>query len=279
MTNRPEIPASNSNASGTLFYETINIGEQLGHLEFLVNPEMLREYGSAVEYSESGYVNLAIREFYQVLTNKYGPMDLSSCCRNDYYYRPPIVDRRIQVSGWIRDKYLYDGVEYLVVGTLAIDDIGTEILKSQQTFSMGANRLPCLSTFNGEPQALQRLPNLEKRIDKHSWELFKNFNRVFEIGDSVSMSEPETGRLLSFAYIHEFLAKTYGMDFLKGGLINVNFWNSLSPDQSCTVSAEVYDISEVTKRVRNDLNVWVKRQDDVLVASGIATILIPSPIT
>ena len=133
MTNKPELPASDSNASGTLVYKTINIGEQLGHLEFSVSSEMLREYGSAVEYSESGYVNLAIREFYQVLTNKYGPMDLSSCCRNDYYYRPPIVDRRIQVSGWIRDKYLYAGVEYLVVGTLAIDDIGIAPMSENYT--------------------------------------------------------------------------------------------------------------------------------------------------
>ena len=279
MTNIPDPPDLTLNKSNDLFYETINIGEQLGHLEYRVTEKMLNEYCSTVEYWRSGYVNLAIGEFYQVLSNKYGPITLSSCGRIDYYYRPPIIDRRIQVSGWIRDKYISEGIEYLVVGTLAIDDIGTEILKTQQTFSIGINQLPSISIANVEPQTPQRLPILEKRIEKTAWDRIKNFNRVFEIGDSGSMSKQETGNLLSFAYAHELLAETYGMDFLKGGFLNINFCNSLLPDQICTISANVYETSEVSERTKTDLNVLVTRQDGVPVASGKAIILIPSPIT
>jgi len=263
----------------SLFYETVNIGEQLGHLEYRVTEEMLHKYCSTVEYWQSGYVNLAIREFHQVLSNKYGHINLTSCSRNDYYYRPPLINRRVQVSGWIRDKYTSEGIEYLVVSTLAIDDIGTEILKTQETFSVGINPPPYQSISDVESQPLQLLPALEKRVDKHTWNLFKHFNREFEIGDSVSMTEQETGSLLAFVYAHELLTETYGMNFLKGGLLNVMFCNSLSPDQTCTISAQVNKISEVSERTRTDLNILVRRQDNILAASGKATILIPSPIT
>ena len=263
----------------SLFYETVNIGEQLGHLEYRVTEEMLHKYCSTVGYWQSGYVNLAIREFHQVLSNKYGHINLTSCSRNDYYYRPPLINRRVQVSGWIRDKYTSEGIEYLVVSTLAIDDIGTEILKTQETFSVGINPPPYQSISDVESQPLQLLPALEKRVDKHTWNLFKHFNKEFEIGDSVSMTEQETGSLLAFVYAHELLTETYGMNFLKGGLLNVMFCNSLSPDQTCTISAQVNKISEVSERTRTDLNILVRRQDNILAASGKATILIPSPIT
>ena len=263
----------------SLFYETVNIGEQLGHLEYRVTEEMLHKYCSAVGYWQSGYVNLAVREFHQVLSNKYGHINLTSCSRNDYYYRPPLINRRVQVSGWIRDKYTSEGIEYLVVSTLAIDDIGTEILKTQETFSVGINPPPYQSISDVESQPIQLLPALEKRVDKHTWNLFKHFNREFEIGDSVSMTEQETGSLLAFVYAHELLTETYGMNFLKGGLLNVMFCNSLSPDQTCTISAQVNKISEVSDRTRTDLNILVRRQDNILAASGKATILIPSPIT
>jgi hypothetical protein len=263
----------------SLFYETVNIGEQLGHLEYRVTEEMLHKYCSTVGYWQSGYVNLAIREFHQVLSNKYGQINLTSCSRNDYYYRPPLINRRVQVTGWIRDKYTSEGIEYLVVSTLAIDDIGTEILKTQETFSVGINPPPYQSISDVESQPLQLLPALEKRVDKHTWNLFKHFNKEFEIGDSVSMTEQETGSLLAFVYAHELLTETYGMNFLKGGLLNVMFCNSLSPDQTCTISAQVNKISEVSERTRTDLNILVRRQDNILAASGKATILIPSPIT
>ena len=263
----------------SLFYETVNIGEQLGHLEYRVTEEMLHKYCSTVGYWQSGYVNLAIREFHQVLSNKYGQINLTSCSRNDYYYRPPLINRRVQVSGWIRDKYTSEGIEYLVVSTLAIDDIGTEILKTQETFSVGINPPPYQSISDVESEPLQLLPALEKRVDKHTWNLFKHFNKEFEIGDSVSMTEQETGSLLAFVYAHELLTETYGMNFLKGGLLNVMFCNSLSPDQTCTISAQVNKISEVSERTRTDLNILVRRQDNILAASGKATILIPSPIT
>ena len=263
----------------SLFYETVNIGEQLGHLEYRVTEEMLHKYCSTVGYWQSGYVNLAIREFHQVLSNKYGQINLTSCSRNDYYYRPPLINRRVQVTGWIRDKYTSEGIEYLVVSTLAIDDIGTEILKTQETFSVGINPPPYQSISDVESQPLQLLPALEKRVDKHTWNLFKHFNKEFEIGDSVSMTEQETGSLLAFVYAHELLTETYGMNFLKGGLLNVMFCNSLSPDQTCTISARVNKISEVSERTRTDLNILVRRQDNILAASGKATILIPSPIT
>ena len=55
-------------------YQNFPSGGQLGHLEYLITPEVLEEYRLAVSYSEARYPNLAAREFLEVLTRKIGAL-------------------------------------------------------------------------------------------------------------------------------------------------------------------------------------------------------------
>jgi len=43
----------------------------------------------------------------------------------------------VQVTGWVRDKYERRGRHWLRVETLAIDEDGREIVRSEHTFLIG----------------------------------------------------------------------------------------------------------------------------------------------
>ena len=115
-----DIGGRHSGQFGPDFYQHLPVGGQLGHLEYLVKQEDLELYRSAVGYPEAGFPSLAVDECRQVFFNKYGAMPLTGVRHQEWYYRPPFVERRVQVSGWIREKYRLHGRDWLVVGTFSV---------------------------------------------------------------------------------------------------------------------------------------------------------------
>ena len=69
--------------------------------------------------------------------NKYGPVDFISAKHTDRYFHPPIPNKRVQVTGWVRDKYQRRGRDWLVVETFAVDEDGRELVRSEHTFLIG----------------------------------------------------------------------------------------------------------------------------------------------
>ena len=47
------------------------------------------------------------------------------------------MGKRIQVTGWVKDKYERRGRNWLVVETFAVDEDGREIVRSEHSFLMG----------------------------------------------------------------------------------------------------------------------------------------------
>jgi hypothetical protein len=118
-------------------YQRLVVGEQLGHLEYLVTPEKLALFRDAVEYPEALFPSIAVKEYLRVLRNKYGSVDFISARHTDRYFHPPIPDKRVQVTGWVRDKYQRRGRDWLVVETFAVDEDGRELVRSEHTFLIG----------------------------------------------------------------------------------------------------------------------------------------------
>lgn len=118
-------------------YQRINIGEQLGHLEYLVTDAQLKMLQEAVEYPEAVFPHIAVKEYLEVLHRKHGPISFISARHQDRYYHPPVPNKRVQVTGWVRDKYQRRGRNWLRVETLAIDEDGREIVRSEHTFLIG----------------------------------------------------------------------------------------------------------------------------------------------
>ncbi len=123
--------------SGNAVYDGLVVDEQLGHLEYVVTEELLREFQEAVGYPEAGFPHIAVKEYIEVLRRKHGPVPIISAKHRDRYFHPPIEGKRVQVSGWVREKYERRGRWWLVVETLAIDEDGREIVRSEHTFLIG----------------------------------------------------------------------------------------------------------------------------------------------
>ena len=118
-------------------YDQLSIDEQLAHLEYTVTDSLLKQFQEAVEYPEAYFPHIAVKEYIEVLRNKYGHIPVISAKHQDRYYHPPIPGKRVQVTGWVRDKYQRRGRNWLVVETLAIDEDGREIVRSEHTFLIG----------------------------------------------------------------------------------------------------------------------------------------------
>lgn len=118
-------------------YDRLTVGEQLGHLEYLVTEEKLDRFRQAVEYPEALFPSIAIKEYIQVLKDKYGSLPVISAKHQDRYFHPPIPNKRVQVTGWVRDKYRRRGRDWLVVETFAVDEDGRELVRSQHTLLIG----------------------------------------------------------------------------------------------------------------------------------------------
>lgn len=118
-------------------YQRLVVGEQLGHLEYLVTPEKLAQFQQAVEYPEAFFPSIAIKEYLQVLRAKYGWVNIISAKHSERYFHPPIPNKRVQVTGWVRDKYQRRGRDWLVIETFSVDEDGREILRSEHTLLMG----------------------------------------------------------------------------------------------------------------------------------------------
>lgn len=118
-------------------YDKLVVGDQLGHLEYLVTEDKLARFREAVEYPEAFFPSIAIKEYIQVLREKHGQMPVISAKHQDRYFHPPIPNKRVQVTGWLRDKYERRGRHWLVVETFAVDEDGRELVRSEHTFLLG----------------------------------------------------------------------------------------------------------------------------------------------
>ena len=264
---------------GPDFYQRLPVGGQLGHLEYLVKREDLELYRSAVGYPEAGFPSLAIAEFRQVLTSKYGAMPLTGVRHQEWYYRPPFVERRVQVSGWIREKYRLHGRDWLVVGTFAVDEIGMEVLRSQHTFVVGEEEPPEAPEKFPLAGPGKAIPVLEKWLVPEDLEAFRSLSRRLAPACEWAVDGPAAARLMSFAYLHQLIASSYGIDFRQGGQLDVCFLRPLRSGGKFTAHGSIFQEKREAHRTSLYLRVWLEAQDGTTAAFGQAKVTVPSPLT
>ena len=270
---------------GPDFYRRLPVGGQLGHLEYLVKREDLELYRSAVGYPDAGFPSLALAEGRQVLAGKYGTMPLTGVRYQEWYYRPPFLERRVQVSGWIREKYRLHGRDWLVVGTFAVDEIGTEVLRSQHTFLVGEEDVgdedPRTEVAESWPtvDSGKALAVLEKQLVAEDLEVFRTLSRRLAPACEGAVDEPAAARLMSFAYLHQLMASSYGIDFRQGGQLDVRFLKPLRPGGKFTAHGSIFREKPEAHRTVQYLRVWLEAQDETPVAFGQAKVTVPSPLT
>ena len=275
-------PRRHSGQFGPDFYQRLPVGGQLGHLEYLVKQEDLELYRSAVGYPQAGFTGLAVAECRQVLASKYGAMPLTGVRHQEWYYRPPLVGRRVQVSGWIREKYRLHGRDWLVVGTFAVDEIGTEVLRSRHTFVVGEEGPPEPTEVPERWQTAdpgKALPLLEKQLVPADLEVFSTLPRRLAPACEWTMDGSDPAKMMSFAYLHQLMASSYGIDFRQGGQLDVRFLKPLSPGRKFIAHGSISQEKPEGHRTSLCLRVWLEAQDGTTAAFGRAKVTVPSPLT
>ena len=120
-------------------------GAQLGNLEYTVDGGTLAEYQALV--GDGGhYPNLLADDCRALLAQRCGSLPMATRWRRLELLRPPVLGRRVQVGGWLREVEVDDGgsggAARLRVAAFAVDEIGTEILRSEAVFSIGEDQTP-----------------------------------------------------------------------------------------------------------------------------------------
>ncbi len=287
---------------GERYFQRITVGEQLGHLEYTVTAGKLLRFREAVAYPEAAFPNIAAREYVEVLSRKYGAPAAASVRHTDRYFRPPQLGRRLQVTGWVRDKYQTRGANRLVVETFAVDEIGTEIVRSEHTFQFGAGR--GAERLGRRPLRTRRsteavqLPIIEKRITEEGIENFESVSRFMVTGQQTESGAPPVSihanaalaqgmglagvvapGELEVACLHELLDRHYGMDFRQGGQLSVDFLRPVYAEDTLTARGLVVKREPANGGVNWQLRIWLANQRGEPVAAGEARVTVPSPLT
>ena len=279
----------------------VPIGEQLGFLEYPVTDESLTTFRYAVDNAASFFPNIVAREPLLVLIQKEIFGVLESVTHTDRYYRPPVTGRRVQVTGWIREKRQERGSERLVVETFAVDEIGTEILRSQHVFRQGTARTPeRLGRRPARPraaQAVEFLTPVQKQVTEETVENFEAAHRAL-VGTFASAQGTHTGNIhasaglasgmglaaavapeeLGLAYLHEMLDRRFGIDFRQGGRLTVNYRRPVYAGDTVSAQGMVTGTEQAGERKVWKVQVWIENGRGELVVSGDAQVTVPSPL-
>ena len=142
----------------------------------------------------------------------------------------------------------------------------------------------------------ESLPALTKTITREKIEGFEAVGHALRAGgvgqpiptssptnqESTSTLAPErqgaTGQI-SFAYLHELLARRFGIDFRQGGQLSVSFLRPVYAGDIVTARGVVTSSESVDGRNRLVVQVWLENQDSERTATGEAEITVPSPLT
>ena len=288
--------------------ELIPVGAQLGHLEYTATAAGLQLFREAVAYPAAVYPNLALQEGLAVLAGKYGAAvtaGAGSVRRADRYFRPPEPGRRVQATGWVRDHSRLRGIEQLIVETLAVDEIGTEIVRSEHTFQFGPSRDPERQGRRpgraGQSAAgTETLPALEKRVTEEIIEGFAAAGRLVLPAESYGTAAAGPANIhsgatlaqgmglaaavapaeLGLAYLHELLDRRFGRDFRQGGRLAVHYRRPIYAGDTLTAQGVATQAERDTGgRVHWQLQVWLANQRGERAIDGTAWVTVPSPLT
>lgn len=270
-------------------FRGVAAGEQLGNLEYLIDDDAMAEYRALV--GDCGnYANLIANDCESMAVARFGIAGLTTVWRRFEFLRPPILGRRIQAGGWLKEIRERDGLTWLRVSAFAVDEIGTEILRSEAAFTIG----------NTEADPRQAATS---RRDASTDQARRDFTG--QVGDSLSLGEwvvPSGERLDAYQKLRceltgialptdghgetQLLAgrlqgqvgRHLGDDFRWGGRLTLAYRAPLAPGDRLAADAIIMRCDEDhhgTRYIR--LIADVRNHQNETVAVGEASATMPSP--
>ena len=115
----------------------LRAGDQIGNLEYVIDEAALIQYRRAVG-ADGCFPNLMAEDCRAMLDKRGAGEPLATVWQRFDFLRPPIIGRRVQVGGWMREVGEKCGRARLRAAAFAVDEIGTEILRSEAAFIIGS---------------------------------------------------------------------------------------------------------------------------------------------
>ena len=265
----------------------LRAGDQIGNLEYVLDAHALAEYREVV--GDDGYFpNLMAEDCRAMLTKHRAGAPLTTIWQRLNFLRPPILGRRVQVGGWVREISAECNRPWIKVGAFAVDEIGTEILRSEAAFTVvqtGARSEPIVERLEGKPQPVN-LAGGRAGDGGCLGELClpgrKNMNGYLGVADSlVGIDQaPDGNGLTSVAagWLEGLMGSNFGDDFRWGGELAIAYHRAFTPGMELRCDAVVlgHDTDAQSIETRR-VAMSVRDASASRVATAEAVVKSPSP--
>ena len=249
-------------------FRGLSPGDQLGNLEYVVDDALLAEYRGLVGCA-GHYPNLMADDCRALLLGRCGGLELTAVWRRLELLRPPILGRRVQVGGWLREIGERNGQPLVRVAAFAVDEIGTEILRSEAAFTVGSREV-------------QREPDTPPA--EHPWPVRQDFSDGmvgggFNLGRlTLPNGDNDGSTALLAGWLEGRLGRYYGDDFRWGGTLSLAYPAPAAPGDAIAGDAVVIGCDrDAGGAVTTRLVVSIFSSAAVRIAVGEAVITSPSP--
>jgi acyl dehydratase len=264
-------------------------GDQLGNLEYLINDSLALEYGRLVG-DPASYANLLADDCESMATARFDGLKLDVIWRRFEFLRPPVPGRRIQVGGWLKDIREAQGRPWLRVSAFGVDEIGTEILRSEAVFAVGlalprTGPVPSISPqrpghsadfdFDGLVGDSFSVGNWVAPARDH----FDAYRKLrYDLSGTSTQSDRNAATQLLAGWLEGQIGRVLGDDFRWGGRLSLACRASIAPGDTISGHAVVIEQDRDhngTLAVKLILSTWNQRNE--AVAAGEVSANIPSP--
>ncbi|MSQ07281.1 MAG: hypothetical protein EXR54_01840 [Dehalococcoidia bacterium] len=139
-----------------------------------------------------------------------------------------------------------------------------------------------------------RLPSITKTLTQDKIDRFESLSRALRSGQEapppsnihpdaaqarrLGLPGPIASGQMSFAYLHELLARQFGDDFLWGGHLAVTFVKPVAAGDTVIAQGLVRECRAEGRRIHYTLEVWLENQRGERTSLGEAQVTVPSPL-
>ena len=270
-------------------FRGVKAGEQLGNLEYLVDDRVVAEYQALVGNCAS-YANLIADDCASMTLARFGDIGLTTVWRRFDFLRPPIPGRRIQVGGWLKEVRERAGLPWLRVSAFAVDEIGTEILRSEAAFAIGvaearpqqAENIRRSAPTSGEGRGFTG--QVGDSLELGEWvvpsgERFRAYEELRCELTAIAKAMDRHGETQLLAgWLEGQVGQRLGEDFRWGGRLVLAYRTPATPGVHLVADAVVMRCDKDHRGTRSvTLTIDVRNERNKTVAVGEASANMPSP--
>lgn len=268
-------------------WKGLRAGDQIGNLEYVVDASTLAQYRQVVG-AGGCFPNMMAEGCRAMLARSGSGETLTAVWQRFHLMRPPIIGRRIQVGGWVREVGEKSGNAWIRAAAFAVDEIGTEILRSEAAFVIGREAdLPPQSAETTEVNPVTtnlaqghpgdyahlgelRLPNGEQLND---------FHRIANVMTGIDMAPGGNSLTAIMAgWLEGLMGANFGEDFRWGGRLSIAHHAAVTAGMELRCDGVVlgHD-TDATGVETRQVVMWVRDAGGYRVATAEAVVKSPSP--